>query len=81
MFVRMPTSQEHWEIESQYMPIDTYWNSFIKSVNAPSLHFAQHPTLTTFDPPNMSHIDAREKATFTANLLDQLDEIADPADF
>lgn len=78
VFVRMPVAEARWAIEGEYMPVKLYWNSFIKQLNVPSIHFAEHPSLSSFEFPDTSHLDMRDKERFTDALLVQVEQILTP---
>jgi hypothetical protein len=74
IFVRMPVSQERWNIERQNTPPEKYWHKFVTKVNAESIHFADYANLSNFKLPDTSHLDMNDKAAFTRNLISQLED-------
>lgn len=73
IFIRMPVSQERWEIERQVTPVDRYWQRFTTKLQVASLHFASYPELTSFELPDTSHLHVDDRPIFTRLLLDKLD--------
>lgn len=72
IFVRMPVSKERWKIERQKTPADRYWQKFITQLKVDSIHFADYPELTSFELPDTSHLDMRDRPRFTQALLNHL---------
>ena len=74
IFVRMPVSQERWNLEQQKYPPEQYWKEFadeysqIKGVEF--IHFANYSSLQNYNLPDTSHLDMRDRAEFTNALLD-----------
>lgn len=73
-FVRFPTTDEHWELDERYFPRARFWDVFVDRTSATTLHFADVPSLTRFDCPDTSHIDARDVAEFTREVLNELQQ-------
>ncbi len=69
IFVRMPVARELWQIERKIYPPARYWQPWMKQLNLPSIHFADYPELSAFQLPDTSHLDLRDKATFTKRFL------------
>lgn len=72
VFVRFPTSHEHWEIDRQMFPRDGYWDDMAKNIAGTWIHFSDVPALGSFELPDTSHIDKRDKAAFTKAILAEL---------
>lgn len=72
-FIRMPISNERWQIERQKVPVDHYWQKFIASLQVHHIHFADHPELAEFDLLDTSHLDMHDRPKFTNALLNHLD--------
>ncbi len=69
VFLRMPTSDRHWELDSENYPRDRYWNRLSEATGARTVHFADHPELAGLELPDTSHIDGRDRAAFTRSLV------------
>lgn len=68
VFVRFPTDKQVWEIDETRYPKKVYWGRFEQLSVAPTVHFANHPSLSGFDLPDGSHLDRRDKKQFTRQL-------------
>ncbi len=69
VFVRMPVARDLWQFEGQTYPPDRYWHPWMNKLGVKSVHFAEYPDLSSFPLPDTSHLDMRNKATFTQRLL------------
>ncbi|RFF31009.1 hypothetical protein [Wenzhouxiangella sediminis] len=69
VFLRMPTSDRHWELDSENYPRDRYWDRLSEATGARSIHFADHPELAGLELPDTSHIDGSDRARFTRSLV------------
>jgi hypothetical protein len=73
VFLRMPVSQERWNLEKQQYPVDQYWNKlteqyyYMKEVKL--VHFVNYASLRNYNLPDTSHLDMRDRAEFTNALL------------
>lgn len=74
VFVRLPTSGEHWQLDERYYPRARYWDGLAAITGAPTVHFADDPRTAGFDCPDTSHLDGRDAPAFTAALLEVLAE-------
>ena len=72
VFVRFPTTGEHWQLDEQAWPRRIYWDQIGKHTGAHTVHFQDIAALADLDCPDTSHIDQRDKASFTSALLDEL---------
>jgi len=68
LFIRFPTSKKIWEIDEARYPKKQYWDVFAKKTIARAVHFKDFDILSGFDLPDGSHLDQRDKITFTENL-------------
>ncbi len=69
IFVRFPTTGEHWELDEQYFPRRDYWDVLCAGVNARTVHFKDYSALAEINCPDTSHIDRRDAPAFTASLV------------
>ena len=74
IFVRFPTDKLIWEIDTKKRPRTQFWDILAKHHPA-CYHFSDYPSLMKYDLPDGSHIDLRDKTSFTKDLL----TIIDPA--
>lgn len=74
VFVRFPTSDEHWAIDEKYFPRELYWDRMAEFTSAETIHFADYPSLSHFHLPDTSHLDCKDKPQFTNALLDILED-------
>jgi hypothetical protein len=72
VFVRFPVSDEHWDIDEQYFPRTTYWDTIIPLTRAEVIHFKDIDTINKLQCPDTSHLDVRDTAVFTTQLFNKL---------
>lgn len=72
VFIRFPTSEDHWQMDEVYYPRHLYWDVLAASTDADCLHFRDVPEMNRFVLPDNSHLDFREKPAFTETLIRQL---------
>ncbi len=63
VFVRFPTSGEHWQIDQLKYPKSEFWDLIGGSTVAQTIHFVDHPALRQFELPDTSHLDFSDAAT------------------
>lgn len=68
VFVYFPISGESADWMNKLYPREKYWNHLSNRFGLETIHYQDHPALI-FDCPDTSHLDKKDKATFTANLL------------
>lgn len=71
-FVMFPSSKLVREIERRRFPREQFWNRFVALVGAPTLHFEDVPAMRDLVCPDGSHLDYRQRAAFTAALVQAL---------
>lgn len=74
IFLRMPTCGEHWEIDESQFPKEQFWDKIQPITGAVAIHFKDYESLSYFDCPDYSHLDATEAPEFTANLAVAMQE-------
>lgn len=72
VFVRFPTSEEHWLIDELRYPKALYWDRMAAATSAKTIHFMDVPSLRVFDLPDTSHVDYRDAPELTQVLLREL---------
>ena len=72
IFVRLPVSEEHWELDEAMFPPTVYWEFFVKTVNAPIIHYRNTKNLKQFKCPDSSHLDKRSTIVFTQVFIQLL---------
>lgn len=74
IFVRFPTSGEHWNIDERRYPKARYWNQFARMKDVEAYHFRDIKGMNRdeFDLPDTSHLDQKDRRAFTKILLDEL---------
>ena len=72
VFVRFPTTGEHWEMEQEVYAKQLYWDRLPEWTTAETIHFLDTEGLRGFTCPDTSHIDGRDTPRFTEGLLDEL---------
>jgi hypothetical protein len=71
VFYQSPTSGEVREVEHTMHPPELYWDRFAKQV-PDTIDGLTDPVLSSFEEPDYSHIDVREKPAYTKALVDEL---------
>jgi len=74
VLLRLPTVDEHWELDEQFYPRSHYWDPFAAGTSALALHFRDVPGVGRFDFPDTSHLDYRDSPAFTTLLFDHMEE-------
>jgi hypothetical protein len=69
IFVGMPSSGMVREIEERRYPRDRFWDYFAEHGGARALHSAYEPALGAFSCPDGSHLDKKDRAAFTRELI------------
>ena len=72
VFIRFPTTDEHWDVDEQVFPKHVYWDQLGRLTGAETIHFRDVPSLAHFDCPDTLHLDYRDAPEFTGALLDEL---------
>ncbi len=68
VFIRMPTTGDHWRIDSAIAPKQLFWDRITSSTGVPTIHFRDYPGLSEFECPDGSHLDALDAPPFTLRL-------------
>lgn len=71
-FVMLPSSGLVREMERRRFPRAQFWDRFVALVGAPTLHFEDVPAMRDIVCPDGSHLDYRQRAAFTAALVEAL---------
>ena len=71
VFLRMPTSGRHWELDEEHYPRAEYWDRFAASTSAPAIHFRDVPGMDV-ECPDTSHLGVAESKQFTEALASEL---------
>ena len=74
VFVRWPTSGEHWQLDREYFPREKFWDRLAESTSALTIHFQDYATLRGFECPDTSHLDYVQAHLFTSALAEILVE-------
>lgn len=72
IFIRMPSSRLVKRIEDVRYPRHMYWDKFVEAAGINAIHFADEATLSTYQPPDGSHLDQRDTRQFTEALYQVL---------
>lgn len=72
VFVRMPTTGEHWRLDEERYPRRDFWDRFAAEVGAPCIHFRDVPKMARLECYDGSHLDAAGAAVFTESLVREL---------
>lgn len=72
VFIRLPSSGEHWEIDEQFYPRTDYWDRLAGLTGAITIHFKDIDGMEEFNCPEGSHLDRRDAPGFTRILAAEL---------
>ncbi|KAF1009590.1 MAG: hypothetical protein GAK28_00230 [Luteibacter sp.] len=68
-FIMLPRSGLVRTADERLFPREDYWRPFINAVQAPSLHYADVPSMKALVCPDGSHLDRRARVAFTRDLV------------
>ncbi len=68
IFIRFPTDKLLWEFDNKKYPKKIFWNE-IKKAHSKSIHFMDYAELSKFSLKDGSHLDFRDKKSFTKALM------------
>jgi hypothetical protein len=71
VFVRLPSSGDHWRIEEKYHP-KSNWDRFASMTDATCIHFRDVVDMQGFNLPDESHLDFCDAPRFTRALVSEL---------
>lgn len=80
VFVQLPTTDEHWEVDERILPRARFWDLIEPETGIPTIHFRDDPELAGFDCPDTSHLDARDAPLFTRRLAERIKQCWEPRD-
>ncbi len=69
VLLRMPTSGEYWQLDERYLPRHVYWDRLASQQGVTAVHFQDIPGMADYPLPDGSHLDFRDTAGFTRDLL------------
>lgn len=72
ILIRLPTSDGHWQLDETFYPKAKYWDLLAEQSLAPAIHFPEIDGLSDFYLPDTSHLDFRDRESFSATLFDGL---------
>ncbi|MBU0484984.1 MAG: hypothetical protein KKB30_10780 [Proteobacteria bacterium] len=68
-FVRFPSDKLVWLIDDYRQPRWVFWDTFAQTTSATAVHFQDFPDLRKYSLPDGSHLDQRDKKSFTTALV------------
>lgn len=74
IFIRFPTSGEHWELDERRYPRVKFWNRISELTKAPTFHFQDIEGMSTYDLPDTSHLDAKDREAFTRKMQNAFEQ-------
>ncbi len=74
IFVRYPLSGDAKLAQAKRYPRDQFWNIFASKSEAVTIHSDDYKSLSSFECPDWSHLDARDVPAFTSALLDVISD-------
>jgi hypothetical protein len=78
VFVCFPVGGKLWEISERAYPKKDYWDFLASHASGTWIHFSDYPTLSGYNLPDSSHLDADGRLNFTKALTDILLKGAPP---
>lgn len=71
ILVRYPSTEKVRELENKFAPRVAFWDRIVNETGADrSFHFEDHPTLSGYNCPEWSHLNAEDATKFTKALVD-----------
>jgi hypothetical protein len=74
VFLRLPTTADHFTYDEFMFPKQMYWDRFAAQTSALCLHFKDLPQLSAFDCPDTAHLDRNDAPRFTRELAHALED-------
>ncbi len=74
VFVRYPTSGQHYVVDQRHYPREKYWDAFAEHTRAETIHFKDHESLRDYECADASHLDSKSASDFTIALAAVLEE-------
>jgi hypothetical protein len=72
VFVRFPFAGDLKKLEDRGTPRAGIWTRILKETGAPGIYFEDYPELSSFNPPEWSHLSAPDSVEFTKRLVPHL---------
>ena len=72
VFVRFPMGGDLKKLEDMGTPRAGIWTRILKETKAPGIYFEDYPELSSFTPPEWSHLSAPDSVEFTKRLVPHL---------
>ena len=72
VFVRFPMGGDLKKLEDLGTPRAGIWTRILKETGAPGIYFEDYPELSSFNPPEWSHLSAPDSVEFTQRLVPHL---------
>ena len=72
IIVRFPMDKLIWEIDRRKYPREKFWDE-LAGRHDKTIHFEDHPMLSKYNLPDGSHLDYRDKKSFTRELMKIID--------
>ncbi len=72
VFLRAPSTGEHWQLEKRFHPKSENWDRFAQLTGGLCIHFQDLPDMRTFNCPDGSHLDVRDAPRFTRAFVREL---------
>lgn len=69
VFIRFPSTGIIRKLEQETWPKKTFWDVFADGTRAITIHFEDYPSLSGFHCPDGSHLDIKDAARFTRELV------------
>jgi hypothetical protein len=69
LFTRFPVSPNSLAESNHYFPRKKYWDEILATLNVTGIHFNDFEELKSFECPDDSHIDMREKLRFSDGFI------------
>lgn len=67
--IRFPTDKLIWEIDKKRYPRELFWSE-IEKRHSRTIHFSDYKGLSSFNLPDGSHLDFKDKRAFTVRLME-----------
>ncbi len=74
LFVKIPSSGPMRFGENMAFPRDKYWDKLLATTECQGIHFADYPTLSHFECPELSHLSPPDAISFTKTIIKIMQE-------
>ncbi|HDL08174.1 MAG TPA: hypothetical protein ENG35_05480 [Desulfobacteraceae bacterium] len=71
VFIRLPSTGKHWELDNKFYPKKEYWDKIASVTGACTIHFQDISGMKQLVCPDTSHLDYRQAPLFTRVMAEE----------